>query len=622
MDTTFAQHRIPLLRPSQWTRSTAVLLLTPLTAFYLMQFVYNGAPFYSLGVLLANYLCLAALFFPLYALTGRAVGCSVAVHGAAALWGAANFFVVQFRNSPVLPWDFTALDTAMAVAGRYSLTPSMRMGIALAFVILLAVFLPRWLRGGKHPIVPGGRRQRIALGIFGLLCLFTAVSPTILEKLGATTDVWNPSSSYRDHGAAATFFANMKFLSVEVPTDYSPDQVSMVDAKLPAGADGAASGVVRPNVIAIMSESWADFEEYGNLNLTESVSDYMRSLDAIHGHAYTSVFGGGTSTSEFEFLTGNSMAFLPSGSTPYQQYILSDTDSLASRLKDEGYRTLAMHPGEETSWQRNRAYPLLGFDSFQCGEVFDVPITEVHGYISDETNFRQILHAFETKETDERLFLFDVTIQNHGGYTDPDYPTTVQLTDYPGQFPKAEQYLSLVNQSDQDLKLLIDYFQDYEEPTILIMFGDHPPAVEQEFLDLAYGVSQDDMTMEQYMAKYRVPFFIWANYELPDLEIAHTSLNFLGQTLLELAGFQPSRYGQFLQQVQESLSAVTFVGYMDTETNAYSYWEDTPFEDLLYNYSVVQYNNLFGGSDRDNVFFSSPSQMTQGISAGKGESST
>ena len=348
MDTTFAQHRIPLLRPSQWTRSTAVLLLTPLTAFYLMQFVYNGAPFYSLGVLLANYLCLAALFFPLYALTGRAVGCSVAVHGAAALWGAANFFVVQFRNSPVLPWDFTALDTAMAVAGRYSLTPSMRMGIALAFVILLAVFLPRWLRGGKHPFVPGGRRQRIALGIFGLLCLSTAVSPTILEKLGATTDVWNPSSSYRDHGAAATFFANMKFLSVEVPTDYSPDQVSMVDAKLPAGADGAASGVVRPNVIAIMSESWADFEEYGNLNLTESVSDYMRSLDAIHGHAYTSVFGGGTSTSEFEFLTGNSMAFLPSGSTPYQQYILSDTDSLASRLKDEGYRTLAMHPGEET----------------------------------------------------------------------------------------------------------------------------------------------------------------------------------------------------------------------------------------------------------------------------------
>lgn len=610
MDTMLAQPRFPALRPRQWTRRTAVVLLTPLTAFYLMQFVYSGAPFYSLGVLLANYLCIAALFFPLCALTGRPVGCSVAIHSAAAIWGAANYFVVQFRNSPVLPWDFTALDTAMAVAGNYTITPSARMGAAAAFVILLAVFLPRWVRGCKRQEVPGVRRRRIALGVMGLVCLFITITPSVLEGLGAKTDVWNPTRAYRENGSLATFFANFKFLSVDVPQDYSPDQVSQVDAQLPAG-ETIAVDVDRPNIIAIMSESWADFEDYGHLNLTESVTDYVRSLDGIYGHAYTSVFGAGTSTSEFEFLTGNSMAFLPSGSTPYQQYILTETDSLASRLKNEGYRTLAMHPGEKSSWQRDRAYPLLGFDAFQYGEIFDVPVEEVHGYISDETNFRQILQAFQTKRAGERLFLFDVTIQNHGGYTDPDYPTTVQLTDYPGQFPKAEQFLSLVNQSDQDFKLLIDYFQDYEEPTIILMFGDHPPAVEQEFLDVAYGVTQDQMTMEQYMAKYRVPFVIWANYELPELEIEHTSLNFLGQTLLELAGFQPSRYGQYLEHVQEDLSAVTFVGYVDREHNAYSFYESTQYDDLLYTYSVVQYNNLFGGSDRANVFFSSPSQMAQ-----------
>ena len=78
--------------------------------------------------------------------------------------------------------------------------------------------------------------------------------------------------------------------------------------------------VERRNIVAIMNESWADFEVYGNLRLSESVTDYIRSLDnAVFGHAYTSVFGAGTSASEFEFLTGSSMAFLPSGSIPYQQ---------------------------------------------------------------------------------------------------------------------------------------------------------------------------------------------------------------------------------------------------------------------------------------------------------------
>ncbi len=112
--------------------------------------------------------------------------------------------------------------------------------------------------------------------------------------------------------------------------------------------------------------------------------DYVSCLDnAVRGKAYTSVFGAGTSASEFEFLTGNSMAFLPSGSIPYQQYVLEPTYSLASLLKEQGYSTLAFHPGTRTSWQRDLAYPLLGFDSFKCGDDMNVPQTMEHGYVSE-----------------------------------------------------------------------------------------------------------------------------------------------------------------------------------------------------------------------------------------------
>ena len=215
-------------------------------------------------------------------------------------------------------------------------------------------------------------------------------------------------------------------MSVEEPQDPSAENIERIAAGV-TEKEPAVSTDTRPNIVAIMNESWADFEDFGNLSLSESVTDYIDSLDnLIFGHTYTSVFGAGTSASEFEFLTGNSMAFLPSGSIPYQQYILEPSASLASLLRENGYRTLAFHPGERTSWQRNQAYPLLGFDEFKCVEDMDVPVTEEHGYVSDQSSFSQIIYEFEHKDPEERLFLFNVTIQNHGSYTVEDYPAEVQ----------------------------------------------------------------------------------------------------------------------------------------------------------------------------------------------------
>ena len=125
-------------------------------------------------------------------------------------------------------------------------------------------------------------------------------------------------------------------MEVEEPEDLSSQRLSWIMDQVERPEETAVSAD-HPNIIAIMNESWADFEEFGTLSLSESVTDYIRSLDnAIWGHAYTSVFGAGTSASEFEFLTGNSMAFLPSGSIPYQQYILDDSPSLASLLRRRG----------------------------------------------------------------------------------------------------------------------------------------------------------------------------------------------------------------------------------------------------------------------------------------------
>lgn len=588
----------------KWIWQAGALLLAPLTAVWLMQLAYGAAPWsLSPTAALANALCIALLYWPLCGLTGRIAPCCIGIHLAAGLWGAANYFVNAFRGTPILPWDLSALGTAAAVAGNYRFVPTLSMLGALALIVALGAFL---LRKKQRAMLRLSREQwevRLACVGTGLLCLALLLPTQKLGDLGVKTDVWDQAGSYQTGGCLATFLRNTEFLEVEEPEDTSVERLQQI-VSLVEQPEPVEVSVDRPNIVAIMNESWADFEDYGTLSLSESVTDYIRSLDnAIFGHAYTSVFGAGTSASEFEFLTGNSMAFLPSGSIPYQQYVLGPTASLASHLKELGYDTLAFHPGEQTSWQRDRAYPNLGFDDYKYGDLMDVPQTFEHGYVSDQSDFDQIIWEFEHKEEGQPLFLFNVTIQNHGGYTVEDYPAEVTLTDAPGRYPMAEQYLTLANKTDEAFRTLVEYFQQQEEPTIIVMFGDHQPSVEQEFLDKAYGVTQGEMTMEQYMGKYYVPFVIWANYDLPEEGPEVTSLNFLGQYVLCYAGIEATAYDSFLWQLQTQLPAVTFVGYVDEAGQAYSHLETNDFTALIEDYQRVQYNNLFGGGDRQEGLF-------------------
>ena len=592
----------------QETFLALLMLLTPITAFYLMQFAYCGnLPWdYSLSVLLANYLCIGVVHFTLCALTNYIVLCSVITHVLCFVWGIANYYVSLFRGTPILPWDFTALGTAAAVADSYRFSLNLQMVVCLLLLAGMIFLLRKQLLRGRFR--PSQKRLRLRAGYLCAIaaCAYPVLHPAALETFGIQTDVWDQSGSYSQDGALAVFLRNTQFMSVEEPQDPSAENIERIAAGV-AEKEPAVSTDTRPNIVAIMNESWADFEDFGNLSLSESVTDYIDSLDnLIFGHTYTSVFGAGTSASEFEFLTGNSMAFLPSGSIPYQQYILEPSASLASLLRENGYRTLAFHPGERTSWQRNQAYPLLGFDEFKCVEDMDVPVTEEHGYVSDQSSFRQIIYEFEHKDPEERLFLFNVTIQNHGSYTVEDYPAEVQLTDEPGKYPMAEQYLTLANKTDEAFRLLVDYFSQQEEPTIILMFGDHQPSVEQEFLDKACGVTQDQMTMEQYMGKYKTPFLIWANYDLPDDEIPTTSLNFLGQYLLSYAGIENSLYENYLQNFQEVLLAMTFVGYIDQNGKAYSHLEQNEYTALIEDYRTLAYDNLFGGQSRHAQYYQAP----------------
>lgn len=63
---------------------------------------------------------------------------------------------------------------------------------------------------------------------------------------------------------------------------------------------------------------------------------------------------------------------------------------------------------------------------------------------------------------------------------------------------------------------LITYFRAQEEPTVILLFGDHQPHLPDDFYEKLSGKNPLQFSREDTLQKYKVPFMIWANYDIPD----------------------------------------------------------------------------------------------------------
>ena len=591
---------------NRWV-SGGLLLLLPL-GFFLAVDLINSTQVLQFSFLkgLANYLCYLMVFAFLYALS-RKLWVTVLSGGFLFLgFGIANYFVVESRGQPILPWDIQGVGTAMTVFRGYAYRPTPVMTLA-AMGFLLAVVVSVKLTTGEKPSKRFRVTERgVALGMAS--ALFIMLFPmNIMAGMGISVWAWNQKSSSEMTGITAGFFANCQFLMVDKPAGYSSAQVKEVSEEVSQLEDPEPVGDPQelPTIIAIMNESFTDLGAVGEGNVTFSQDNlpFLHSLqesgDVVWGTAYSSVYGGNTCNSEYEFLTGNTTAFLPVGSKPYQQYLDEKQTSLVSLLGDTyGYECVAVHPGDHSAWQRDEAYPALGFDEFIDVDRFDVHRRLEHGLTSDRSSYDQVIYEYEHRDKEKPLFLFNVTIQNHGGYDDEDYPTTVQVEQAPGEYPQTEQYLSLTKKSDQALEYLIDYFSQQEEPVVILFFGDHWPNLEPEFLTMLLGQDSENLSFENIMREYQVPFFIWANYDLEGEEIEAVSLNYLSGLLLRAAGLEGTDYTNYLEDLRQTLPVITAVGMLDQEGNWYKNGDATPYDDLLNEYNILEYNNAFGGNGK------------------------
>lgn len=589
----------------RWTQYLIGFAIVPIISFYLMEaFEHNALAEVRQEAQWFNILIFELIAWTLYLLIGRMTTALRIELALALAFGLTNHYVMAFRSTPFVPWDLLSVRTAASVAQNYDFTPTPRMIVVTVLFVLLmvAVCVLRKVPRIKLPIRLG---SAVLCGL--ALCLFvnTLQQETFQNKHYLYPFLFTPAYMTKVNGMAVTFAMDLAYVAVDKPEGYSAEEAQKTleqygntdnvfaddeentnDAKN-RGED--ANNKDLPNIIVIMDEAFSDLSVVGDLETNEDYMPFMHKMQqgadhTITGYAQVSVCGGNTANSEFEFLTGNTMSFLPSGSIPYQQYITKNTPSLASYLASLGYETYAQHPYYASGWNREKVYPLLGFEHLNFIDDY-ANKTYVRKYVSDDADMQHIIDTYENKEDGKPAFIFNVTMQNHGGYTDAfsDLSEDVHATNYNSEV--LDRYLSLIRLTDQSLEKLVDYFSNVDEKTVIVFFGDHQPS------DTVAAQVQDSMLLpgesvpdEQLRKRYQVPYLVWANYDIDGATQQNTSLNYLSAEVLKAAGVPTDAYQNFLLDLQKSYPVMSAAGRTDASDAD---------ENMLNTYKKLQYYNLF-----------------------------
>ncbi|MBQ1894841.1 MAG: LTA synthase family protein [Clostridiales bacterium] len=500
-----------------------------------------------------------------------------------------DYYVYQFRGQEFMAADITGTTTAMNVADNYVFDLYKPFAfIVLPYILYICVCLrvktdkstsPWYLKTVANLMIA----SVMASSFVGLLYNYS-------ERHQIFS--WGDEGS-RFNGFLLTFSLSVKLLIPEKPEGYVGDSYfEGYREELDVDTSDAA------NIIIVMNESYCD-PDYFIEDMTADPDPFWDSLtedrNTVSGIALSSVYGGRTPNSEFEMLTGITTGYLPAASIPYSMYVDDAMPSLPNYLRNLGYSTCAMHPYLSSGWNRTSAYPRLGFDDYIFLDDFEYDDSDlIRSYMSDMCAYENLIDHIESAPSGQKTFIFLVTMQNHGGYSESfsNFPITEYVTDLDDGWDfGVNNYISLVRESDRALEMLVNYLASQDEKYVLLIFGDHQPSIGHLGTDMGPGGDA-----------WYIPYIIWSNYDMPDSVLEQeirgdvTSLNYLAIDVLNAAGIDLPPYFEYIAEIRQTVPAINASGFYSPSTGAFQPLGNdlyTAEYDTLLRYRYLQYNVVF-----------------------------
>ncbi len=424
------------------------------------------------------------------------------------LWlalGITNFYLLGLRTTPLSATDFFLIRSVYLIISVY-LTPAQVIMIlaaiilAIVFIVFIFMKFPKQSVRFKHSIV-----------FILTMVLLVSLSTVGLLKVNAIADRFgNMVNAYDEYGFVYCFSISVIDSGVSKPDDYSFEIVYDVLEENKAEEETEFT----PNIVVLQMESFVDCEYFVNYKYSENPNPYFQELKEKYSSGFLRVpsVGAGTANVEFEVISGMSLYDFGAGEYPYKSILQSSTcESYPFILKELDYFSQAIHNHNATFYDRNLVYPMLGFDRFISLEyMYDVARTPLE-WSKDYILESEIMKALESTEGHD--FIYTISVQTHGKY--PTAPIEETTIDVEGLLTEEdtigfEYYIQQIKENDQLLEKIVSNIMSYDEPTVLVIFGDHLPNFKFE--------AEEYATNDLYLSEY-VILTNFANLGMEDIEV-------------------------------------------------------------------------------------------------------
>ena len=496
--------------------------------------------------------------------------------------GIAEFFVMSFKGAAILPTDLLVLGTAAAVSGGYVYVVSgqVLLGLSCWLLCVAVSSLMPVFPAAQADAHPHTALRNVAVGLACALAVALGVALPSYEGLGVEISYWNTVWTYHTHGFLPAFVAVTQDLAIEVPEGYSDEAAEELEASYVAAYDETRGSSenrraaeeqfseLQPSVVYVVNETFADLNSLGGEPWGYAGPERYNSRDddLLRGALSVSTTGGGTANSEFELLTGVSLAYVGEGKYPFSLYDLSLGPSVVQQFKDLGYATTAMHPNNPNNYNRLTAYAGLGFDTYLSAEDF-AGDEWFHSGVSDAATYDKVLEVLES--SDQPQFVLDLTMQNHSGYAQNNLGEVPQysidgLTEE--ENAQLSEYLACIEESDRALEEFLAELEELDRPVVVVFLGDHEPYC-APFVNDALHPGESGYEHETRL--YETTYMVWANYDVAgadqDSPTRDAGISYVTALALDAVGAPMTDLQKAQVVASETLPAVTAMGVRDLE---------------------------------------------------------
>ncbi|WP_175472865.1 LTA synthase family protein [Luteibacter sp. 329MFSha] len=419
-----------------------------------------------------------------------------------------------------------------------------------------------------------------------------------LDGWGIHNRNFDALSNVQLNGQLLAFLMNMRPAMIRPPKGYS-DETVRAALQQGSGTAVAGAGAPLPDVVIIMSEAFWDPTKLRTVRFEDPLVDAARTTQ--RGALFSPVFGGYTANTEFEVLSGVSNALLPAGSIPYVQYVTRPTPSLADDFIAAGYSAVALHPFDGKFWNRRRVYGDFGFQTFEDRDAF-VHRDMTGPFINDHALAGEINMTLE--QGDRPHFIFAVSLQSHAPYTGGMYRYSNRVAVHDDAkalsndaVDQLSTYASGVRDAVRSFNEVVDHAEKAGRPTIVLMFGDHLPALGEDYaiyVDTGYlrtkNPSHWDASDQERM--HVVPLLVWNNTSARiDLSDSPFSPVYLGYRVKKMAGLGSDLVDDLMQR---TASSWPILSQIYSKNSSGITVRGMPHSALTDDYALVAYDLLLG----------------------------